>query len=611
MNTFIKAQYSLFCFLAGFSLAITPNNGHAQTIPYTGGRIAVSSDGNMHDDDDWGASAATLAIIASQSLQDKLVLYTYSDHVWGSENNDEAEMVLSVVETASRFDFTSDSNLMAAVEDPDAAYNAMRDAILASSMNDPLTVLAAGPMQVIGEALSRAQAIDPTPLQYVRVISHSNWNNRHSDNPQTNPDKSDYEEPHSGWTWNEMKSAFTNDGVVFDQIADQNNYESKTIGFATTRANNGYKYWDAWYFMRDYSAHTPEINDAIQFCYSRMEAVRRPDISDCGMAYYLFTGDEQGGPEGLKNMFDNGFAQTQQSLPGRIEAEDFDDGGQGVAYYDTTSSNLGGEFRDTAVDIQVASEGGYNVGWIKTGEYLDYTINVAQSGTYDFTFRVASGHNSNKSFHLELNNTNISGPISFNTGGAGWQSWQDFTAEGIMLSAGQQELRLYMDSASFNINYFEATLSQDPQTIRVEAEDFDNGPSGEAYFDTTAGNSGGKYRDTDVDIGDASEGNYTIGWIERDEYLNYTIDIPTTDTYDITFRVATAHTWNKKFHIELDGVDISGPITFNTGGAGWDVWHDVVATGVTLQSGNGRELRIVMDSPSFNINYFEITPSAQ
>src|SRR5690606_33450455 len=69
---------TLIFFLALFS------NSFAQTIPYTKGRIVISSDGNEHDEDDWAATPMSLALLASRELQDQLVIYAFSDHTWGS-----------------------------------------------------------------------------------------------------------------------------------------------------------------------------------------------------------------------------------------------------------------------------------------------------------------------------------------------------------------------------------------------------------------------------------------------------------------------------------------------------------------------------------------------
>jgi beta-glucosidase len=94
------------------------------------------------------------------------------------------------------------------------------------------------------------------------------------------------------------------------------------------------------------------------------------------------------------------YAQPQQPfggaihrLPGRIEAEDYDTGGEGVAYYNTTTGNAGGAYRADDIGIQPTTDtgGGYNVGWINTGEWLEYTVNVPDpSAIYSVSVRVAS-----------------------------------------------------------------------------------------------------------------------------------------------------------------------------------------------------------------------------
>ena len=73
------------------------------------------------------------------------------------------------------------------------------------------------------------------------------------------------------------------------------------------------------------------------------------------------------------------YGGTAWLVPGSIQAEDFDIGGEGVAYHDTDAVNSGGVYRSTGVDVQATGDsgGGYNVGWVKAGEWLTYTVNVA------------------------------------------------------------------------------------------------------------------------------------------------------------------------------------------------------------------------------------------
>lgn len=78
----------LFSGIILLSLYLISSAIQAQIPVWQGkGRIAISSDGNEHDHDDWAATPLTLALLAASGLQDNLALYTYSDHVWGSNQD--------------------------------------------------------------------------------------------------------------------------------------------------------------------------------------------------------------------------------------------------------------------------------------------------------------------------------------------------------------------------------------------------------------------------------------------------------------------------------------------------------------------------------------------
>jgi len=150
---------------------------------------------------------------------------------------------------------------------------------------------------------------------------------------------------------------------------------------------------------------------------------------------------------------------TPVSLPGVVQFENYDAGGEGIAYHDTTAGNTGGVYRSNNVDIQAASDtgGGYLVGWVAAGEWLNYTVNVAVAGTYAIDVRVAS-NGVGGTFHIEVNGVNKTGAISVPSTGS-WQTWQTITKTGVTLSAGQQVIRVVMDSigasgAVANFNWF-------------------------------------------------------------------------------------------------------------------------------------------------------------
>lgn len=151
------------------------------------------------------------------------------------------------------------------------------------------------------------------------------------------------------------------------------------------------------------------------------------------------------------------FGGISVPIPGRVEAERFDQGGPNVGYFDTTTGNSGGQFRATDnVDIEVSTPGGFNVGWIVQGEWLAYGVNVASAGSYDLTVSVASLA-ATGAFHLEVGGANVTGPITFPATG-GYQAWTQIKVASIPLPVGQQVIRLVADSSGFNVDWFELSI---------------------------------------------------------------------------------------------------------------------------------------------------------
>jgi hypothetical protein len=158
----------------------------------------------------------------------------------------------------------------------------------------------------------------------------------------------------------------------------------------------------------------------------------------------------------------------QHQIPGLIESEDYKAGGEGVGYHDTTAGNSGGAYRSDDVDIQATSDdrGGYHISQVVRGEWLAYDVVVAQDGEYDITARVASGSIQTKTFHLEMDGQDVTGPASFDYS-SGWHAWQDFTVGNIRLTAGQHELRLFFDTGSYRINYLDMVASNQPPAATI------------------------------------------------------------------------------------------------------------------------------------------------
>jgi hypothetical protein len=147
----------------------------------------------------------------------------------------------------------------------------------------------------------------------------------------------------------------------------------------------------------------------------------------------------------------------------------------------------------------------------------------------------------------------------------------------------------------------------------IQAEDFDDGARDVAYSDSTIGNAGGAYRSTDVDVErtDDTGGGFNLGWVAAGEWLKYTVNVTTAGSYDLEVRVA-ARGAGGTFHIEIDGVDRTGPIAIPETG-GWQQWASIKKPGLKLKAGP-QAWRVMMDKAGEfavgNINYFRVTSTA-
>jgi hypothetical protein len=303
-----------------------------------------------------------------------------------------------------------------------------------------------------------------------------------------------------------------------------------------------------------------------------------------------------------------------QNVPGTIQAENFDNGGQGVAYNDTDASNNGGQYRSTGVDVENTADtgGGYNVGFINTGEWLKYSVNVTASGTYDVRLRVASCC-SGGSFHLELQGINVSGTRSFGATG-GWQTWTTVTVPAITFSAGAKVLKVVVESGGWNLNWIEvggagqSPFGGSPRPIpgTVQAEDFDNGGQGVAYNDGDAGNNGGAYRSTDVDLEGCADtgGGFNVGWTSPGEWLEYTVNVANTGDHTFKIRVASCCS-PASVRLEMNGQNVTGSRASDATG-GWQNWTTILAPACFLTAGNNQILRLFVESGDLNVNKIDV-----
>jgi hypothetical protein len=265
-----------------------------------------------------------------------------------------------------------------------------------------------------------------------------------------------------------------------------------------------------------------------------------------------------------------------------VEAENFDNGGEGVAYHDTNTANQGGAYRTSeGVDLEgpnASCDNTYNIGYTNNGEWTQYTINVAVAGTYRLNLRAsAAGTGGTASVTFNAGSGVYSTTSLTVPGTGGWQTYVNVQTDGgttvadVTLQAGVQTMRLNVVAAGFNSDFISLTpvavLSNPEQpygTVRglpplintwgsatVEAENYDLGGQDVAYHKgNIAQNTHGSYttgtppvtytfRATDY-VSTAylpySNSDLTVVKWDAGDWTQYSIVTQTAGTYEILGR---------------------------------------------------------------------------
>ncbi|MGC6581606.1 MAG: carbohydrate-binding protein [Akkermansiaceae bacterium] len=220
---------------------------------------------------------------------------------------------------------------------------------------------------------------------------------------------------------------------------------------------------------------------------------------------------------------------------------------------------------------------GWNVGYIDTGDYLQYRFNIPENGTYQISYRVASDHDKGI-LTLGKSGTDIQQTPIPDTGG--WQSWQTITEE-VSLEQGVQTLDLYATQGGWNLNHFK--ISTPPPSLYFEAE----------YYD----HQWGTQEEPTTDTG----GGLNIGYIDDRDWMSYDLEIPIAGTYRVTYRVASINSTGI-VTLGRDGNDLAQTPVPNTGD--WQNWQTIADT-VDLEAGQ-QSLTVYATQGGWNINWWSL-----
>lgn len=143
------------------------------------------------------------------------------------------------------------------------------------------------------------------------------------------------------------------------------------------------------------------------------------------------------------------------TLPGKIEMEDYDLGGQGIAYYDKDVENQGESYRNEGVDIvtvdSISESKGYAIGYTQEGEWTEYSIVTKKSAPYFYKAQVASGLNFS-SFILMVDGKQVADTVKIPQTD-NWNTYTIVDGKTSTIESGEHILRVRISGAYANIDW--------------------------------------------------------------------------------------------------------------------------------------------------------------
>ncbi|MEU9972215.1 discoidin domain-containing protein [Streptomyces sp. NPDC051014] len=253
------------------------------------------------------------------------------------------------------------------------------------------------------------------------------------------------------------------------------------------------------------------------------------------------------------------FGGTPATVPGTVQAEDYDTGGQGVAYDVTSVNGNANSYRADGVDLDDTADtgGGHNLGWTGGGQWFRYTVDVAAAGTYTLGLRIAAPSAVTGALHLaDASGVDLTGPVDLPATGD-WQSWATVDTH-VTLPAGRQTLTLFQDGGGWNINHLVFAAQDAPAGTDLaagrptgESSHTDVYPSSNvtdgnrATYWESAGNAFPQW--VQVDLGSARSASRVVlglpvGWGARTQTLS--LSGSTDGTAFTTLKSSAAHTFD-------------------------------------------------------------------
>lgn len=251
-----------------------------------------------------------------------------------------------------------------------------------------------------------------------------------------------------------------------------------------------------------------------------------------------------------------GYPDGPHPVPGTIEAENYDEASQpGISYNDLDSGNFRGAYRSDDVDIwPTFGEGGFTVGRTQGGEWLEYTITVAEEAEFDIGLRAATGSSDPGGVEVRVDDQLV-GEIA-QVPATGWWNWSVRSIGQVTLAPGDHVLRIDITgNGQINLDRIEVRLPISAPTCLGPTQQAEGGAiSGVMRIEATAAGV------TSVGTLAGTPGEYAGA--DSEDYVEFCVTGVAPGLYELDAVVRAPSSRSDSFYI---GVNESDPVT-------WHIW---------------------------------------
>ena len=154
---------------------------------------------------------------------------------------------------------------------------------------------------------------------------------------------------------------------------------------------------------------------------------------------------------------------VRAAIPGKIEAENYDEGKANRAYRDSDRENEGGVYREDGVDIvqldSADASKGYAIGYTADGEWLRYSVDVKTAGDYTVYASMATNAD-DVGVQLFIDDVAVTDTLVA-TKGEDWSTYASVSANIAGLTAGEHVLKMVVVGNYVNIDYLNFVSGKD------------------------------------------------------------------------------------------------------------------------------------------------------